>query len=95
MGQDRTRIGASEALKHLPGWSAVEGRDAIIKSFKFKDFKHAFAFMTQVALKAEQMDHHPEWFNVYHRVDVTLTTHDAKGVTSLDVELAQFCDAIA
>lgn len=89
------RIGAAEALKNLPGWSAVSGRDAIQKSFKFADFKAAFAFMTQAALKAEQMDHHPEWFNVYNRVDVTLATHDADGVTQLDIDLATFMDQIA
>jgi 4a-hydroxytetrahydrobiopterin dehydratase len=89
------KIGAQSALASLPGWRAVEGRDAIFKRFVFKDFKAAFAFMTQVALKAEQMDHHPEWFNVYSKVDVTLATHDADGVTALDVELALFCDAAA
>jgi 4a-hydroxytetrahydrobiopterin dehydratase len=92
---DRTLIGAPSALAQLSGWSAVAGRDAVQKSFRFKDFKRAFAFMTQVALKAEQMDHHPEWFNVYNRVDVTLATHDANGVTALDVALARFCDEAA
>jgi 4a-hydroxytetrahydrobiopterin dehydratase len=91
----REKIPVASALAQLPGWSAVEGREAIFKSFKFKDFKAAFAFMTQAALKAEQMDHHPEWFNVYNRVDVTLTTHDAQGITALDVELARFMDAAA
>lgn len=91
---DRTKIGADAALARLPEWRKVDGRDAISKSFRFGDFKHAFAFMTQVALKAEQMDHHPEWFNVYNRVDVTLATHDADGVTALDVALAQYCDEI-
>jgi 4a-hydroxytetrahydrobiopterin dehydratase len=89
------KIGAGEALKQLPGWTGVDGRDAIFKSFKFADFKAAFAFMTRAALKAEQMDHHPEWFNVYARVDVTLATHDAGGVTALDVELARYLDEIA
>lgn len=91
----REKIGAEAALAQLSGWSAVEGRDAIRKLYAFKDFKRAFAFMTQVALKAEQMDHHPEWFNVYAKVDVTLATHDAGGVTALDVELAKYCDAAA
>jgi 4a-hydroxytetrahydrobiopterin dehydratase len=91
----RTKIGAAEALKELPGWSAVEGRDAIFRSYKFGDFSAAFAFMTRAALKAEQMDHHPEWINVYSRVDVTLATHDAGGVTALDVKLAKFMDEIA
>jgi 4a-hydroxytetrahydrobiopterin dehydratase len=91
----REKIGAAEALKQLRGWRAVEGRDAIARSFAFKDFKSAFAFMTKVALKAEQMDHHPEWFNVYAKVDVTLATHDAQGVTALDVALAKFIDEAA
>ena len=91
----RAKIGAAEAVKLLSGWSVAEGRDAISKSYKFADFKAAFAFMTRAALKAEQMDHHPEWFNVYNRVDVTLSTHDAGGVTALDVELAKFLDQIA
>lgn len=91
-----TKIGAAAALEKLTGWSAVEGdRDAIEKTFKFADFKTAFGFMTSSALKAEQMDHHPEWFNVYNRVEVTLTTHDADGVTELDMELAGFMDAVA
>lgn len=92
---DRTSIGAAAAIAQVPEWQAVPGRDAIHKRFMFADFKHAFAFMTQVALKAEQMDHHPEWANVYNRVDVTLTTHDAGGVTALDVALAKYCDEIA
>jgi 4a-hydroxytetrahydrobiopterin dehydratase len=92
---DRTHIGAEAALQQLEGWLAVDERDAIMKAFKFEDFKRAFAFMTQVALKAEQMDHHPEWFNVYNRVEVTLATHDADGVTALDVTLAKYCDAAA
>ena len=92
---DRMRIGAAAATAQLPGWSATPGRDAIAKSYAFADFKTAFAFMTRVALKAEQMDHHPEWFNVYNKVDVTLATHDADGVTALDVELARYCDEAA
>jgi 4a-hydroxytetrahydrobiopterin dehydratase len=89
------KLGAAAALKDLPGWSAAEGRDAIRKSFKFADFGAAFAFMTQAALQAERTDHHPEWFNVYNRVDVTLATHDSGGVTQLDVDLARFMDKIA
>jgi 4a-hydroxytetrahydrobiopterin dehydratase len=90
------RIGAAEALTRLPGWQASPGdRDTIQRTFRFKDFNAAFGFMTRVAIKAETLDHHPEWFNVYNRVDVTLTTHDADGVTALDVELAAFMDAIA
>lgn len=95
MTRNITRTGAVDAVAQLHGWSAVADRDAIFKSFKFKDFKAAFGFMTQVGMKAEQMDHHPEWFNVYNRVDVTLATHDADGVTALDVELAGFMDSIA
>jgi 4a-hydroxytetrahydrobiopterin dehydratase len=91
-----TRIGADAAAAQLEGWHVGEGaRDVISKSFRFADFKSAFAFMTATALKAEQMDHHPEWSNVYSRVDVWLTTHDANGVTAKDVELAQFMDALA
>jgi 4a-hydroxytetrahydrobiopterin dehydratase len=83
------------ALKELPEWAEVEGRDAISRSFRFKTFNQAFGFMTRVALKAEKLDHHPEWFNVYNRVDVTLSTHDAGGVTELDVKLAAFIDKAA
>jgi len=90
------RIGAQAALATLPGWSALDGeRDAIQRSFKFADFNAAFGFMTRAALRAEQLDHHPEWFNVYNRVDVTLTTHDADGVTELDVTLATFMNEAA
>ena len=89
-GDDRTR-----ALAGLDGWAEVEGRDAIEKTFQFGDFKEAFAFMTRVALAAEQADHHPEWFNVYNRVEVTLATHDAGGVTQKDIDLASFMDAAA
>lgn len=89
------RIGAAAALAGLPGWSAVEGRDAICRAFKFADFNAAFGFMTRVALRADQLDHHPEWSNVYNRVDVLLATHDADGVTELDVELAKFMDEVA
>ena len=83
------------ALSALDGWDDVAGRDAIAKSFLFKDFSAAFGFMTRVAMKAEQMDHHPEWFNVYNRVDVTLATHDAGGVTARDVTLARFMDDVS
>ena len=89
------RIGAAAALAQLNGWSAAEGRDAIVKTFKFADFNTAFGFMTRVALAAEKLDHHPEWFNVYNRVEVLLATHDADGVTELDVTLAKIMDAAA
>jgi len=90
-----TKIGAADALKTLPRWTAVDGRDAIARTFRFKDFNAAFGFMTQAALMAEKLDHHPEWFNVYNRVEVTLATHDAHGVTALDVTLAEFMDRAA
>jgi 4a-hydroxytetrahydrobiopterin dehydratase len=90
-----TKIGAAAALAQLPGWSAAEGRDAIVKTFKFADFNTAFGFMTRVALAAEKLDHHPEWFNVYNRVEVLLATHDADGVTDLDVTMAKIMDAAA
>jgi 4a-hydroxytetrahydrobiopterin dehydratase len=83
------------ALARLSGWSEVSGRDAIAKKFTFKDFNQAFGFMTRAALVAEKMDHHPEWFNVYKTVEVTLATHDAGGVTELDVKLAEAMDKIA
>ncbi len=89
------KIGAEAALKQLSGWSAKDGRDAIVKTFKFKDFNAAFGFMTRVALLADKLDHHPEWFNVYNRVDVLLATHDADGVTELDMTLAKFMDEAA
>src|SRR5690606_18528355 len=83
------------ALAALPGWRAVPGRDAITRSLKFADFAAAFGFMAQVALIAERMNHHPEWFNVYSKVDITLSTHDAGGLTSLDVALAEAIDRAA
>ena len=95
MSRDLPLIGAAAATARLEGWAAAEGRDAIEKTFRFADFKQAFGFMASVALKAEQMDHHPEWFNVYSTVKVLLATHDASGVTGLDIELAGYMDAIA
>jgi 4a-hydroxytetrahydrobiopterin dehydratase len=85
----------NEALTELDGWQKVEGREAIAKSFKFKDFIAAFGFMTRAALHAEKLDHHPEWFNVYNRVDVTLATHSENGITELDIKLANKMNAIA
>ena len=89
-------IEIADALHALPGWRRAEDpRPAIARSLKFSDFNAAFGFMCRVALKAEVMDHHPEWSNVYNRVEVLLTTHDAGGVTQKDIELARFIDAIA
>lgn len=86
-----------EALAALTaaGWAAPQGRDAIAKTYKFKSFVEAFGFMTKAALQAEKMNHHPEWFNVYNRVEVTLTTHDAGGLSELDVILAETMDKLA
>ena len=89
------KIGAEAAIARLTGWSALDGRDAITKDFRFRDFNAAFGFMSRVALYAEKADHHPEWFNVYNRVEVTLATHDAGGVTDKDVALAHFMDDAA
>ena len=89
--------GRNTALPSLDkaGWTAVEGRDAIYKEFLFKDFNQAFGFMTRVALKAEKMDHHPEWFNVYNKVQITLSTHDCDGLSENDVQLANFIETAA
>jgi 4a-hydroxytetrahydrobiopterin dehydratase len=84
-----------QALAGLKGWKEEAGRDAIVKEFRFADFNQAFAFMTQVALKAERMDHHPEWSNVYNRVSVLLSTHDCGGVSQRDIDLARFIDTLA
>jgi 4a-hydroxytetrahydrobiopterin dehydratase len=89
------KIGAEAALKQLSGWTAAAGRDAIEKTYRFGDFSEAFGWMSRVALAAEKLDHHPEWFNVYSRVEVLLATHDAGGVTDLDVRLAKFMDKVA
>ena len=85
----------NEALARLTEWKMVDGRDAITKCFKFSNFNAAFGFMTRVALVAERMNHHPEWSNVWNRVDVTLTTHDADGLTDRDIKLAEEMDKIA
>ncbi len=89
-GEDRRA-----ALDTLDGWDEVGGRDAIEKTYTFRNFSEAFGFMTRVALAAEKMDHHPEWFNVYKTVEVTLSTHDAGGLTSLDIRLAAAMDRMA
>ncbi|HEY8949562.1 MAG TPA: 4a-hydroxytetrahydrobiopterin dehydratase [Rhizomicrobium sp.] len=83
------------ALKSLKGWKESKGGEAIAKNFKFKDFNEAFGFMTRVALLADKMDHHPEWFNVYNKVEVTLSTHDAGGVTQNDIDMAKAMNAWA
>lgn len=90
-----TLIGAAAAVQNLSGWQVVEGRDAIRKSFKFADFNAAFGFMTRVALGAEKLDHHPEWSNVYNKVEILLTTHDASGVTDRDLQLAKIIEGAA
>jgi 4a-hydroxytetrahydrobiopterin dehydratase len=92
---DRVRIGAEAALAQLPQWRGAPGRDAIVRTFSFADFGAAWGFMSRVALLAEKLDHHPEWSNVYGRVDVLLTTHDAGGVTERDLAMARFMDAAA
>ena len=89
MAQKLSGDARSHALARLSGWSEVKGRDAISKKFVFADFNEAFGFMVRVALMAEKLDHHPEWSNVYKTVDVTLSTHDAGGLTELDVKLAE------
>ncbi|KAI9594583.1 transcriptional coactivator/pterin dehydratase [Syncephalis fuscata] len=91
------KLTQQERETHLPilaaaGWEVTEGRDAIKRNFTFTDFNEAFGFMTRVALHADKVDHHPEWFNVYNRVEITLSTHDCQGLSVKDIELAQFCD---
>jgi len=95
MAQKLSGEARSRALGRLHGWSEVEGRDAISKKFVFKDFNEAFGFMARVALVAEKLDHHPEWFNVYKNVTVTLSTHDAGGLTERDITLAEAMDKLA
>ncbi len=84
----------AKALKGLKKWKKVRGRDALMRELKFKDFSEAFGFMSRVALMAEKRDHHPEWSNVYNKVEITLSTHDAGGITELDIELAAFIDSL-
>jgi 4a-hydroxytetrahydrobiopterin dehydratase len=95
MVQKLTPDARKAALTRLKGWSEVAGRDAISKTFTFSDFNEAFGFMTRVALFAEKMDHHPEWSNVYKTVVVTLSTHDAGGLTERDIKLAEAMDRVA
>lgn len=95
---NRNKLEGEERKKHLaeiPTWTEASGRDALKKTFTFADFNQAFGFMTRTALVAEKMDHHPEWFNVYNRVEVTLATHTCNGVSLLDVELAKTMDKIS
>jgi 4a-hydroxytetrahydrobiopterin dehydratase len=97
-GKSSGKLSAEERaarLRELNGWQSVADRDAIERSFEFADFNEAFGFMTRVAIKAQEMDHHPEWSNVYNVVRITLSSHDANGVTQRDVELARFIDSIA
>jgi len=95
-----SKLTDSERAQHIEplksaGWQLVDNRDAIKKNFQFKDFNGAFGFMSRVALRAERADHHPEWFNVYNRVEVTWSTHDKGGLTMKDVNMAKFCDEVA
>ncbi len=85
----------NQALGKLDGWEEMEGRDAISRKFEFRNFNEAFGFMTRVAMFAEKNDHHPEWFNVYKTVEVTLSTHDAGGVTERDIRMARFMNEAA
>ncbi len=93
--QKLTDTERESALAELDGWSLVDGRDAMSKTFTFKNFNEAFGWMSRVAMAAEKMDHHPEWFNVYKTVEVTLATHDVGGLSNLDIELAKKMDKMA
>jgi 4a-hydroxytetrahydrobiopterin dehydratase len=95
MAQKLTGDARKAALAKLAGWSEVKDRDAVSKTFVFRDFNEAFGFMARTALMAEKLDHHPEWFNVYKTVTVTLATHDAGGLTELDIKLAEAMDRFA
>lgn len=90
-----TGTARSKALASIKGWKKVRGRDAIQKSFKFSDFNEAWGFMTRVAMAAEKADHHPEWSNVYNKVEIVLSTHDAGGLSEKDVALAKTIDSVA
>ena len=96
-GKTSDKLSAEERaarLRELNGWQSVADRDAIERSLEFADFNEAFGFMTRVAIKAQEMDHHPEWFNVYNKVEITLSTHEAGGLTERDIKLAKFIDSI-
>jgi len=95
MASKLTGKARSDALSALKHWKEVPGRDAIQRSLTFADFNHAWGFMTKVALAAEKADHHPEWSNVYNKVEITLSTHDAGGLSDKDVALARFIDQVA
>ena len=95
MAEKLTNPALKEALASLKGWERVPRRSAIRKTFRFRDFNEAFGFMGRIALMAEKMDHHPEWFNVYNRVEIVLSTHDAGGVSGKDIALARFIDRTA
>lgn len=94
MIQKLTSEDRSTQLAQLHGWVALAERDAIQRKLEFADFNEAFGFMTRVAIKAQEMDHHPEWFNVYNKVEITLSTHEANGLTERDIKLASFIDSI-
>ncbi len=87
------KLSLKEVMLKLGSWELTkDGREALVKEFKFSDFKAAFSFMTSIALKSEEIAHHPEWFNVYNKVKITLTTHDVKGLSEKDITLGQFID---
>ena len=90
-----SKIEVNKKLKRLSGWKMVRGRNAITKTFKFDSFVSAFNWMTMIAVYAEQKNHHPEWFNVYNNVEVTLSTHDVSGITQLDIDMAKQMNLIA
>jgi 4a-hydroxytetrahydrobiopterin dehydratase len=94
MADKLTDEALARALASLQGWERVEGREAIAKTYRFADFNAAFGWMTRAALMAERMDHHPEWLNVYDRVEVTLASHDVGGVSERDITLARFLDSL-
>jgi 4a-hydroxytetrahydrobiopterin dehydratase len=95
MAAKLTPTALDDAMAKLTGWKAVSGGSAIKKSFTLADFNEAWGFMTRVALAADKADHHPEWSNVYNKVVITLSTHDAGGVTSKDIKLAKFIDGLS